>query len=334
MGRLNKSSFPSPELSFQYRERPRSGNEINGLGEAVVRRAVPIFHGSGARKLEWQHLETFFALINPWRVYWLNIVNRWMLRNADGPIAERQEINADPRAMSTEIKQTGCSLGAGKIGITKLSEHALYEGKTPDYKNAIVILYPMDPDEMAHITQPRAGLETMRAYNEISRVTIALAAHIRDKGWRARAYCEAADLLHIPLAIDAGLGQLGKHGSLICAEFGSSMRIATILTDLPMEEDQPLDLGVEDLCAGCRRCTIDCPVDAISDEKQLVRGIEKWYVDFDRCAPYFTATVGCGICIEVCPWTIPGRGPSLSAQLLKKRDKKDLRNMETVRSAD
>ncbi len=28
----------------------------------------------------------------------------------------------------------------------------------------------------------------------------------------------------------------------------------------------------------------------------------KWYVDFDKCIPYFTKTHGCTICIEVCPW--------------------------------
>jgi epoxyqueuosine reductase QueG len=63
-------------------------------------------------------------------------------------------------------------------------------------------------------------------------------------------------------------------------------------------------------------------VDAISDDKQMVRGEEKWYVDFDKCVPYFTETAGCGICIEVCPWSKPDRGFSLSKKLLEKRAKK------------
>ena len=45
--------------------------------------------------------------------------------------------------------------------------------------------------------------------------------------------------------------------------------------------------------------------------KQVVRGIEKWYVDF-----------GCAnlrICIEVCSWSEPGDGPWLSQRLLDKR---------------
>jgi epoxyqueuosine reductase len=311
--------FPSPELPFHYRERPRSGNDINGLGQSVFSRAVQIFHGSGARELEWRQLELFFALINPFKVYWLNLVNRWMLRRADGTVAKKQHPVADTEQMAATIKQRARDFGAGAVGITALTEKALYQCHDPDYPNAIVVLVPMSSEEMAFVTSDRAGAETMRAYMEITRTVIGLAEHIRAMGWRARAYAEAADILHIPLAIDAGLGQLGKHGSLICKEFGSSMRIATVLTDLPLAHDGPVDIAVDDLCVGCRRCTLDCPVDAIADQKQMVRGEEKWYVDFDKCAPYFTHTVGCGICIEVCPWTIPGKGPTLSQKLLSKR---------------
>jgi epoxyqueuosine reductase QueG len=53
----------------------------------------------------------------------------------------------------------------------------------------------------------------------------------------------------------------------------------------------------------------------------MVRGELKWYVDFDKCIPYFVKTYGCAICLEVCPWSEPGRGPSLSEKLLAKREK-------------
>lgn len=319
MSRRVSGKFPSPELPFKYQEKPRSGNDINGLGQPTFSRAVQIFHGSGARELEWRKLERFFALINPFRVYWLNLVNRWMLRKADGVVAKKQHAVDDKDKMAEDIKQRAIDFGAGTVGITRLTEKALYQGHDLDYPNAIVILVPMNSEEMAFVTSDRAGAETMRAYMEITRTVIKLASHIRAMGWRARAYAEAADILHIPLAVDAGLGQLGKHGSLICKEFGSSMRIATVLTDLPLSHDGPKDIAVDDLCIGCRRCTLDCPVDAITDQKQTVRGEQKWYVDFDKCAPYFTHTVGCGICIEVCPWTIPGKGPVLSEKLLSKR---------------
>ncbi len=35
--------------------------------------------------------------------------------------------------------------------------------------------------------------------------------------------------------------------------------------------------------------------------------------------PYFVKTLGCAVCIEVCPWSEPGQGPRLSEQLLARR---------------
>ena len=317
-----KKDFPSSELPFAYRHQPLSGNIINGLGETEKIAATQIFHGSGARELEWGKLELFFGLINPFKVSWLNLVNRWMLRNADGVISKNKRNVESLSDMTFEIKELAMKFGAGSVGISPMIKQALYKHGEINYTNAIVILYPMDGNEMKYVTTNRAGAETMRAYMEITKAAITLSEEIRAMGWRARAYCEGADILHIPLAINAGLGELGKHGSLICREFGSSMRIATVLTDLPLNHDKPIDIAVDDLCIGCRRCTIDCPVDAISDDKQMVRGEEKWYVDFDKCVPYFTETAGCGICIEVCPWSKPDRGFSLSEKLLEKRAKK------------
>lgn len=317
--RNRKKNFPAPDYPFEYQHPPVSGNTINGLGEPNIRRATQIFHGSGARQLEWSALEQFFALSAPFKVYWLNLVNRWLLRKADGRVAKTQQPVDSPEQMAASIKTKALELGAGTVGITKVSEEALYQDYDCKFANAIVVLMPMDSEEMSHIADVRSGVETMRVYMEISKTVISLAQHIRNLGWSARAYGESADILHIPLAINAGLGQLGKHGSLICKEYGSNMRIATVLTNLPLAADSPVDIAVDDLCIGCKRCTIDCPPDAISDSKQTVRGVEKWYVDFDKCVPYFTHTVGCGICIEVCPWSRPGRGPGLSEKLLSKR---------------
>ena len=179
----------------------------------------------------------------------------------------------------------------------------------------------MDRDEMVHVPQTRAAVEVMDCYRRVSRIAIELSEKIRSMGWGARAYGNpnSTDLLHIPLAIAAGLGELGKHGSMISKEYGSNFRLAAVITELPMTVDQPVDIGVDDLCITCRRCEIDCPPGAIAAEKQVVRGQTKWYVDFDKCVPYFVKTFGCAICIEVCPWSDPGRGPSLSERLLARR---------------
>jgi epoxyqueuosine reductase len=120
----------------------------------------------------------------------------------------------------------------------------------------------------------------------------------------------------IPAALACGFGELGKHGSIINRRFGSSFRLASVLTDLPLVADRPDDFGADDFCARCQLCTRSCPPEAIFDEKQLVRGTQKWYVDFDRCVPYFNDTFGCAICIAVCPWS----RPALTSTLVRKME--------------
>ena len=315
-----KKQFPSADYLFSYDKSPVSGNVINGLNSSETVRAKQIFHGSGARTLEWRAFETLFVMLMPFRIFWQGIVNLWMLRQADGPVAKTQ-VEDDPQHAAKKLKQKALELGAGVVGVCEMTELGMFEHYTPTYKYAVVVVVPKDYEEMKHVTQYRGGLETMRVYMEISKVVISLGKYIRKQGWSARAFGESADILHLPLAIQAGLGELGKHGSLITREFGSNVRLATVLTNMPLAVDGPVDIGVEDLCLGCRRCTIDCPADAISDTKQLVRGIEKWYVDFDKCVPYFVKTIGCGICIQVCPWSKPGRGAALSQKLLEKRNR-------------
>ncbi len=225
--------------------------------------------------------------------------------------------------MAETIKSAARSIGAELVGVTEVPEEALYEGRDTPFKFAICLGLSMNRDAMVHVPQEPAAVEVMRSYRVVARIAVKLAEKIRGMGWPARAYGNpnGTDILHIPLAVSAGLGQLGKHGSIISKEFGSNFRLATVLTDLPMATDQPVDIGVEDICLTCRRCVLDCPPDAIYNEKQLVRGEKKWYVDFDKCVPYFVKTLGCAICIEVCPWSEPGRGPVLSEQLLARRSR-------------
>jgi epoxyqueuosine reductase len=112
---------------------------------------------------------------------------------------------------------------------------------------------------------------------------------------------------------------LGKHGSIINRQYGSSFRLAALTTDLPLEVDQPDVFGADDFCVNCQVCADACPPDAIFRAKQMVRGETKWFVDFDKCIPYFNETYGCGICIAVCPWSVPGRAPKLAAKWTERR---------------
>ena len=98
----------------------------------------------------------------------------------------------------------------------------------------------------------------------------------------------------------AGLGELGKHGSLISPELGSSFRLGGVTTDMPLAADGPRDYGIDEVCASCGVCTRFFPGDAIKPEKKTVNGVKRWYVDTPACEPYFHKLYGCKICLMVC----------------------------------
>ncbi len=326
---MRLTDIPPPEYAFGYKAPPRAGNAINGLNETEKRPASVIFHNTmGAPPIDWAAMDQFQKLINSFGATWQVIRNKWFLRLANGPVATKRVAIPDPIVMAETIKALALKHGGGIVGIARIEALDCFEGRAISHPYAICIGMLMDREEMAHVTRHRGVNEVMRIYAEVSRVGVRVAEYIRALGWPAKVYGDSktGDILQIPLAIKAGLGELGKHGSMICKEYGSNFRLATVVTELPLAIDAPVDIGVDDLCVSCRRCTIDCPPDAIVDEKQLVRGERKWYVDFDKCVPYFTKTHACGICIEVCPWSEPGRGASLSQILLAKRKGADPAN--------
>jgi len=128
-------------------------------------------------------------------------------------------------------------------------------------------------------------------------------------------------MLLIPHAIECGFGELGKHGSIINKDYGSSFRLAAVASDIPLIPTPRESYDVDDFCDRCQVCVNACPPEAILPEKVAVRGETKWYVDFDKCIPFFNENSGCAICIAVCPWSIPGRGPKIVQQLLRRNAK-------------
>jgi epoxyqueuosine reductase len=318
---LTRDALPPPDYPFAWERPPLSGNVVNGLHETEPRRAVPVFHTNDYSD-PWGGLELYFHLTDSAAVQRSVLAAQWDNRRRVGPVAPDRRV-VDPAGAAAEVRDVARRAGAAVVGTTRLRDHHLYAGERCELPHAISVAVVMDREAMRTVPSEEATRAVLDAYRRVGRVAIAVAEHIRAAGWSARAATNlekgSSEVLHVPVAIDAGLGQLGKHGSLITAEHGSNVRLATVLTDLPLVPDEPADLGVDDFCATCRLCTTHCPPHAILDAKQTVRGVEKWYVDFDACVPYFSDNGGCGICIEVCPWSEPGRGPLLSARVLQRR---------------
>ena len=48
------------------------------------------------------------------------------------------------------------------------------------------------------------------------------------------------ELLMVPLAIDAGIGEFSRNGRCLSPEFGTNMRLKAVTTDLPLIADKPI----------------------------------------------------------------------------------------------
>ena len=316
---MKLEEYPSTNYAFEVQRPPVSGNVINGLGEIEHRPASPIFHtwkfGHPMGKLEFlfQGIRT--------RNEWIALLKRqWNTRRFTGEVAPEKVPVDDPAAMTEQIKALALELGSCMVGIAPLTNDMLTEDlplNADEHPYIISFGVQMDRDAALEAPSEHAALTIQAEYRGTDIISAKIAQHIRDMGWEAQAAIHG--FLQIPAAVEAGLGQLGKHGSLISKDLGSMFRLGAVATNLPLVLDAPEDIGVDEFCTRCQSCTTNCPPNAIFDTKQMVRGRERWYVDFDTCIPYFVENHGCGICISVCPWSEIGRGEAFSLKIMAKK---------------
>jgi epoxyqueuosine reductase len=321
-----KGSY-TPDPGFTRLFPPISGNAVNGLGEHAQRRPSPFFWHPVDRQAFGALQEAVIA--NHRRSPEIAREYSPTAPRGPKPIAKAAEkIERAPGDWSDAIKAFVLAHEGDLVGMTPTRAEYVYEGYDIPHPSLIMIGVAMDYAELSEtppsFANPRSAVEVARQYNRASRVSRTLTNFIRTNGYDAESYPGpyAKALNMIPAAIAAGLGQLGKHGSMINRTYGSSFRLSAVGTDMPVAYDQPDDCGSEDFCASCHVCVDACPPGAIADDKQMVRGAEKWYVDFDKCIPYFGEALGCAICLAVCPWSRPGTAPKLADRMLKRRGRR------------
>ena len=127
----------------------------------------------------------------------------------------------------------------------------------------------------------------------------------REPDARFKILCDNHSLTDRRFAYLAGLGFYGRNNLLIHPVFGSYFFIGSLLTDIPLEPDNPM----ETTCAGCGACLKACPGKALGED---------FFYDYTKCISYITQAkeisevqkdllagqdfvYGCDICQSVCP---------------------------------
>ncbi len=294
-----------------------SGNAINGVGEENFRRASPIYWHDPDTLLHGE-MQKWFYTQNPDNVAIAKAREaRAKILDIEIPPVSSEPLDQSAEAWTSDLRSFVATLDMELFGITSLKEEWLFERHNLSQEWIIMIGVAHDYDQIKHAPEDLAGAEVVRQYGRGTKAAKDIAAWIRERGRDAVPHGGpmAGSLLLIPPAIECGFGELGKHGSILNREFGSSFRLACVLTDIPLVATEKETYGVDDFCSRCQVCANECPPEAILPEKNWVRGERKWYVDFDKCIPFFNENYGCAICIAVCPWSIPGRGPRIVEQL-------------------
>jgi len=182
----------------------------------------------------------------------------------------------------------------------------------PGAKSVITLLLNYYPSEKQNSSAPQVSKYAYgKDYHEVIKEKLKtflqlIKENIGDV--HGRGFTDSAPVLERSWAQKSGLGWIGKNGNLITKNNGSFFFIATLITDLDLEADDPF---AKDYCGSCTKCIDNCPTDAILPDK---------VIDGSKCISYFTIELkdllmpddmkgkfenkmfGCDVCQDVCPW--------------------------------
>jgi len=244
----------------------------------------------------------------------------------------------DPKRLSRNIKKVARFFGADLVGICRLDRRWVYshtyEGEstyyaggsngnegisTPlelpeEFNYAVVVCFEEEYDMIKFYPSYIDNAAASMGYSRMAFTNLLLSSYIRNLGFQA-IDCTTNDVaINIPLAIQAGLGELGRNGLLITPEFGPRVRISKVITDLPLAADLPVEFGVREFCSVCKKCARMCPSQSILHGERTSEprnpsnssGVLKWPINPETCRMYWARKgKSCTICIASCPYNKP-----------------------------
>ena len=161
------------------------------------------------------------------------------------PAEGRFEVENRAR-MSRLVKKVGMWLGAEMVRITRVDQRWVYSDREVPHKYAVIVVVPhyrgLNETAPSHLSGAAVG----NTYSRLKFITTQLTDFFRGLGYDA-AYRETLgwdpEMLIVPMAIDAGIGEFARTGRVLSPEFGINMRLKAVTTDLPLQVDKPISFN-------------------------------------------------------------------------------------------
>ncbi len=179
-----------------------------------------------------------------------------------------------------EILQIALEEGADDIGFVELNRPALQNQKEelrtvyPKTKTAISLIKKMNRENIQTPARYAANVEFHHTIDDLTDIARRILRRLNNLNIRGVVptvgFPMDMDSLgkgalwhisHKPIAVEAGLGQMGKNRNVIHPKFGNFILLETILIDTEVDR---YDNSIEyNPCVKCNLCVTSCPVGAI-----------------------------------------------------------------------
>ena len=209
---------------------------------------------------------------------------------------------------SLALKEGASLFGVAETSAVKDKFHALSPKALQGLEGAIAIAFHLSDRVLEDVVEGPTKLyffHYQRVNMLLDELGLKISNFIQSQGWEALPIAasqlvdwekQRAHVSHKHVALQAGIGWIGRNNLLITPQFGARVRLITILTNMPLDVDQPAPFS----CGDCYACLGSCPSRSIKEKPE----------DFDHMGCYhqikaLVKAAGisqniCGLCVKAC----------------------------------
>jgi NAD-dependent dihydropyrimidine dehydrogenase PreA subunit len=197
-------------------------------------------------------------------------------------VQRRQSLPLIELPKVAELRELALQAGADDVGFVSLNRPELDNQRAdilkafPIAKALMAIVCRMNREPVRSVNRSAANLEFHSTTEHVNEVTREIVRKLEDRGLRAMNPSSGFPMemstfpgkiwivSHKPVAVAAGLGQMGIHRNVIHPKFGNFIILGTVLLGFEIDqESRPINYNP---CLSCKLCVAACPVGAIKPD--------------------------------------------------------------------